>query len=171
MDRSLLFRSWGFKTLIVVLRLRWNYVKDWNMPHTRRRPVARPGNRIKSICQKLRLRLFPPTRKEGTEVEITILCYDRRPDNIPMFVTSWDVLRSPESESSMIFVQRRWLIPEFACQYRTRLPKSSSMLHRKWWRTHRILWKLWEAMPRCTILIELLLLLFSVSTATLCKPS
>jgi hypothetical protein len=68
------------------------------MRHSPEKPVGSPGNRIKGICQKLRLRLFPPKRKEGTEVEITIQCYDRRPDNIPMFVTSWDVLRSPESE-------------------------------------------------------------------------
>lgn len=144
------------------------------MPRLPGKPVASPGNRIKSICQKLRLRLFPPTRKEGTEVEITIQCYDRRPDNIPMFVTSWDVLRSPESEFRVTFVQRRWLILEFAFQYQARLPKSSSMIHRKRWRIHRVYisgLSIVKTLPRCTILIALLLFLFSVSTATLYKPS
>jgi hypothetical protein len=77
------------------------------MPHSPGKHVASSRNRIKSICQKLRLRLFLPTRKEAAEVEITIQCYDRRPDNIPMFVTSWDVVRSPESELRVTFVQRR----------------------------------------------------------------
>jgi hypothetical protein len=76
------------------------------MPHSPEKPVASTGNRIKGICQKLRLRFFPPKQNEGTEVEITIQCYDRRPDNIPMFVTSWDVLRNPESEFRAAFVWR-----------------------------------------------------------------
>lgn len=74
------------------------------MPHSPEKPVGSPGNGIKGICQKLRLRLFPPKRKGENEVEITIQCYDRRPDNIPMFVTSWNVLRNPESEFRAAFV-------------------------------------------------------------------
>jgi hypothetical protein len=160
MDRSSLSRFRDYKAFIVVLRLCINYIKDRNMPHSPGKPALSPRNRIKSICQKLHLRLFPPTRKEATEVEITIQCYDRRPDNIPMFVTSWDVARSPESELRVTFVQRRWLILEFACQYRTRLSKSSSMMHRKRWRIHRMYFSgpnNVEAMPRCTIFKALLL--------------
>jgi hypothetical protein len=44
----------------------------------------------KWICQSLSLRYFSLKRREKAQVELTILCYDRRADNIPMFVTSWN---------------------------------------------------------------------------------
>lgn len=42
----------------------------------------------KRLYRKLRLK-FPRFRRPV--VELTLQCYDRRPTNIAMFVTSWDV--------------------------------------------------------------------------------
>lgn len=71
------------------------------MVRSREGATAGLWSRSRRLCRQVFPNMYWFRRKSPSYVEITIQCYDRRPDNIPMFVTSWELSRESTCESPL----------------------------------------------------------------------